>query len=93
MPAIAATITPLLSVLRSEDGIWKRVVEPLEETEKSVEVAMPFVVGPCKVKSGMLDALEVAATVRRATGELVPSAKLPVLVKRPRSSWLVVNAI
>ena len=33
-------------VLRREDGIWKSVVEPVEFTEKSVEVAVPAVVEP-----------------------------------------------
>ncbi len=44
MPATAATIVPLLFVLRIDEGIWKSVVEPVFETEKSVEVAMPPVV-------------------------------------------------
>ncbi len=69
-------ITPFESVLSIEDGIWKRVVEPLLETEKRVDVAIPSVVGPWSVKSGMFEADEVATTVRRAAGEVVPMPML-----------------
>ena len=44
-------MTPLLSVLRTEDGTWKRVVEPMLEMEKSVEVAVPAMVEEEMAKS------------------------------------------
>ena len=46
MPGVAATIVPFAFVLSIDDGIWKRVVEPVEFTEKSVEVAVPAVEEP-----------------------------------------------
>ena len=46
MPATAATMVPALLVLSIEDGIWKSVVEPVEFTLNSVDVAVPCVVEP-----------------------------------------------
>ena len=46
MPGVAATIVPFAFVLSIDDGIWKGVVEPVEFTEKSVEVAVPAVEEP-----------------------------------------------
>ncbi len=39
MPATAAIMVPFALVLRRDEGIWKRVVEPVLEILKSVEVA------------------------------------------------------
>jgi hypothetical protein len=55
------------------------VVEPFASTVKTEVVARPRVVGVWSDSSGMLVAVEVAAMVRRAFGEVVPMPMLPPL--------------
>src|SRR3569623_1769030 len=60
---------------------------PFASTINTVEVALPAVVGVCKAKRGMVEADDVAATVRRAIDdEVVPIAKLSVEEKRAASA-------
>ena len=43
---VVATMVPFTSVVRSAEGIWKRVVEPMLLMEKRVEVAKDAEVEP-----------------------------------------------
>ena len=58
MPATAAMMVPFAFVFKREDGIWKRVVEPVFDMEKSVEVA-PAAVDELMTKSVLLKLLFV----------------------------------
>ena len=78
MPATAAMMVPLLSVLRIDDGIWKSVVEPVFSTEKSVEVAPVLEVLPiAKRRFETRLVVEAAWTERSAVGLVVPIPTLP----------------
>jgi hypothetical protein len=88
VPATAAMIVPFASVLRTEDGSWKSVVEPKASTLNTEVVATPCVVGDWISSKARFEALEVAAIVRRAVGEVVPmptftpeNVNLPLEVK------------
>ena len=82
MPATAATMVPLAFVLRSADGIWKSVVEPVLEMEKSVEMAH------CALDDDMTKSVPVFGVevgdvkiLSGAYGVLVPIPRAPVAVK------------
>ena len=69
MPAIAAMMVPEELVFSIDDGTWKRVVEPVEFTEKSVDVALPAVEEP------------MAKSTDAACAEKSPPAKTESLAK------------
>ena len=79
-PGTALTMTPLLSVLRTEEGTWKSVVLPMLEIANSVEVEKtpPELVEEEREKSMGLVEDAVASSVSAAKGLEVPSPKLPV---------------
>ena len=91
MPATAATMVPLLLVLRIELGIWKGVVEPVLLTLNRVEVAKAAVEEEM-AKARLLDeeAVGVRATVSAAYGEVVPKPTLPLFEMRILSVRAVV---
>ena len=85
-------IVPFESVLSSEDGIWKRVVEPFAATLNTEVVANPALVGDWMSNNGINVFDEVAATVRIAVGEVVPMPTVLVDEKRIVSILLLTAA-
>src|SRR3989338_405612 len=73
-------MAPPLFVLRSDDGIWKSVVEPMLLTENKVEVARVAVLGPItKRVSGEPSVGVEVKTESLAKGEVVPIPRFPTL--------------
>ena len=70
-------IVPPALVLRSDEGNWKSVVEPMFDMEKSVEVA-PLLVVDEMVKSVWFTEVDAAWSERSANGEVVPRPRFPV---------------
>ena len=70
-------MVPPALVVRSADGIWKSVVDPVFEILKSVEVA-PVLVVEEMVKSVLLREVDAAWRESVAYGEVVPRPRLPV---------------
>ena len=88
-------IVPFESVLRREDGIWKRVVEPMLLMEKSVEVAVPPVVEAMvkRVVGALAPVVDVATSERSAYGEEVEMPTLPLALMRIRSLLIAVPPV
>ena len=72
-------MVPLLLVFNIEEGSWKRVVLPIFDTEKRVEVAPDDDVEPT-AKTVVFSEVEALCTESVANGEVVPTPTLPEFV-------------
>ena len=71
-------MVPFASVFNTDEGIWKSVVDPMFETEKSVDVAPVEVVDEITNNVRFID-VDAAWSDNSAYGEVLPNPRLPVV--------------